>query len=343
MNGYQRIHAAFHGEQPDTVPIMLHNFMMAAREAGMTMQEFRTNPESISRAFLRSVETYNFDGVLLDIDTVTLAGATGVPVDYPLDEPARTSGPLLRRLEDVDELAPVDIRTFAGVQVWLEAARILHRQLGNEVYLRGNCDQCPFSLAAMIRGIDAWMMDLLDPDREERLHKLLEFACTITDQFIRHMAETGVHMVSNGDSTAGPDLVSPALYRRFALPYERRIVDAAHRLRLPYVLHICGNTNTILPDMLATGADGLELDYKTDSRLVRYTLADRAVFVGNIDPSGVLARGTPAQVAIATRELLGIFAGRPGFVLNAGCAIPPITPHENLAAMIHTARTFGIS
>jgi len=34
MNGYERITAALRGERPDRVPVMLHNFMMAAREAG---------------------------------------------------------------------------------------------------------------------------------------------------------------------------------------------------------------------------------------------------------------------------------------------------------------------
>jgi hypothetical protein len=42
MNGYGRITAALRGERPDRVPVMLHNFMMAAREAGMTMQAFCT-------------------------------------------------------------------------------------------------------------------------------------------------------------------------------------------------------------------------------------------------------------------------------------------------------------
>ena len=37
MNGYQRIVAALRGERPDTTPVMLHNFMMAAREAGVSM------------------------------------------------------------------------------------------------------------------------------------------------------------------------------------------------------------------------------------------------------------------------------------------------------------------
>ncbi|MPM64834.1 hypothetical protein SDC9_111725 [bioreactor metagenome] len=37
MTGYERIEAALDGKMPDKTPIMLHNFMMAAKEAGYTM------------------------------------------------------------------------------------------------------------------------------------------------------------------------------------------------------------------------------------------------------------------------------------------------------------------
>jgi uroporphyrinogen decarboxylase len=90
--------------------------------------------------------------------------------------------------------------------------------------------------------------------------------------------------------------------------------------------------------MVATGADALDLDYKTDARLARDRMRDRATFVGNLDPSGVLALGTPAEVEAKTREILDTFADSPRFVLNAGCAIPPSTPSENLRAMIRAAR-----
>jgi len=145
-------------------------------------------------------------------------------------------------------------------------------------------------------------------------------------------------MLSNGDSLASPDMVSPALYRQFALPYERRVAAHAAELGLPYVLHICGKTDRILEDMVSSGADGLELDYKTDVRLARAKLGGRAVFLGNVDPSGVLALGTQQQVEEKARELLDVFRGEPRFVLNAGCAIPASTPPENLKAMIATAR-----
>lgn len=340
MNGYERIAAALRGEKPDATPIMLHNFMMAAREAGVSMRQFRRDPEALARSFIQAVETYGYDGIMVDVDTVTLAGAVGVPVDAPGDEPARAKGGMLGSLEEIDDLPEVDILASAGVQVWLESVRILKRHFGDEVYIRGNCDQCPFTLASLVRGMDAWLMDILDPDNHERISRLLEYCTGVTLQFIRHMASTGAHMTSNGDSVAGPEVVSPSIFRRLALPYNRRVVAASHQLGLPYILHICGNTGTILDDMMDTGADGLEIDHKTDIRLAHQKLKDRAVFVGNIDPSGVLALGSPRVVEEKTRELLTVFADTPRFILNAGCAIPPTTPAENLHTLIRTARSF---
>ena len=340
MNGRERIQRALRGERPDRVPVMLHNFMMAAREAGFSMRRFRSDPEVISTSFIRSVERYGFDGIIVDVDTVTLAGAVGVPVDAPEDDPARARGGLIASLEQVAGLPPVDVREYPGVQVWLEAVRLLKRHFGDEVYIRGNCDQCPFTLASLIRGMDGWMMDPLDPENEENVVALLEYCTAVTTQFIRLMGETGADMTSNGDSVAGPELVSPAIFRRYALPYDRRIADASHAVGLPYVLHICGNTSSILTDMIATGADGIEIDYKTDPRLAHEKTKDRVAFLGNIDPSGVLALGTPQLVEEKTSELLGIFADTPRFILNAGCALPPSTPPANLEAMIRTARNF---
>ena len=341
MNGHQRISAALRGDWPDSTPVMLHNFMMAVREGGFTMSQFRTDPEIIARSFIQSVERYQYDGVLLDVDTVTLAHAAGVPIDFPEDQPARCSGPRLHRLSGIDKLEPVDLGGHPRVQVWLEAARLLVRHFGNEIFVRGNCDQCPFSLASMMRSPERWMLDLTDPESLEHIHKLLEYCLNISLQFIGLMAQTGVHMVSNGDSPAGPDMISPSMYRQFALPYEKRVVDYAHSLNLPYALHICGKTDRILDDMVSTGSDGLELDYKTDMILAEKTLRGKATFIGNLDPNAVLALGTVQQVEDKTLQLLECFRKNSRFVLNAGCAIPATTTSENLRTMIHTARQFA--
>ena len=51
MTGYERIQAALSGKRADKTPIMLHNFMMAAREAGYTMEQYRNDPKNNSRYF----------------------------------------------------------------------------------------------------------------------------------------------------------------------------------------------------------------------------------------------------------------------------------------------------
>jgi uroporphyrinogen decarboxylase len=185
----------------------------------------------------------------------------------------------------------------------------------------------------MVRGSADWMTDLYTAEEDDKLG-LLEYCTEATSQFIRLMAETGCDMVSNGDSPAGPDLIPPELYRQYAFPYEKRIVEVAHEAGLPYTLHICGNTELILEEMIATGADALELDYKTDIHRIADVFRDRVTLIGNIDPSGVLALGKPDDVRRKTRELIKIMGKSNRFILNAGCAMPPHTPAQNLRALM---------
>ncbi len=339
MNGYERISAALKGEPADKVPVMLHNFLMAAREYGITMQQFRDDPRAMAGAFIAAVEKYRYDGILVDVDTVTLAGAVGVPVDFPVDDAARTPGGCLDTMEEVKDLKPVNIENYRYVQNWLEGTRLLKEHFGDEIFIRGNCDQDPFSLASMMRGAQNWMTDLLTAD-EAQIVELLEYCTDITAQFLRLMAQTGCDMLSNGDSPAGPEMISAEMYEQFALPYEKKIVEVAHELELPYGLHICGNTDIILEKMLETGSDAFELDYKTDIHKVHDLYKDKVTFIGNIDPSGVIALGTPELVRSVTQELLDLYSDSHYFILNAGCAIPAFTPEENIFAMIETARAY---
>jgi len=339
MTGKERILAAIQGKETDKIPVMLHNFMVVAREAGLTMEQFRNDPKVMAMAYIQSVEKYHYDGILIDIDTVTLAGACGVNVDFPVDDPARSHKGNLESYDQLDKLVYPDLSSYKYSAIWLEATRLLKKHFGDEILIRGNCDQAPFSLASMIRGTENWMLDFYMTD-ENLILELLEYCTRVSIQFIELMAQTGADMVSNGDSPAGPDMIPPDLYEKYALPYEKRVVDAAHEKGLPYVLHICGNTELILPQMMESGADGLELDYATDVHKTFEYMRDKTCLFGNVDPSGILALGTPEDVRSTTKELLDVFSRTNNFVLNSGCALPPTTPEANIRAFIQTARDY---
>lgn len=340
MNGYERMVAALKGEPTDKIPVMLHNFMVAAAELKITMGQFRESPRLISDSFIHSVEKYGLDCILVDIDTVTLAGSVNVPVDFPDDSPARSHMGCLCSLEELKTLKPVKVENYKYIQIWLEAVRLLKEHFGNEILIRGNCDQAPFSLASMIRGTEPWMLDLFMAEPAQ-ISEMLDYCTEATCQFIKLMAQTGAHMVSNGDSPAGPEMISPEMYEEFAMPYEKKVVDIAHQSGMFYTLHICGNTELILESMLKTGADAFEIDYKTDMHKAFGILHDKATFIGNIDPSGVLALGIPELVRVKTTELLDVFSKTNRFILNSGCALPSTTPEANIRAFVETARNYS--
>ena len=210
----------------------------------------------------------------------------------------------------------------------------------DEVFLRGNIDQAPFSLASMLRTPAEWMTDLLV--NEEFAFRLLDYCFDACIQYLRLMAATGVHMLSNGDSPAGPDLVPPGLYRKFALPYENKLAILAHELGKPYLVHICGNTDLILQDLAEAGFDGVELDHKTDIHKICGFFSEKVTFFGNIDPSGVIACGTPETVSRKVNELLTVYRVSNRFVLNAGCAIPSTAPEVNIRSLVEAAARWQV-
>jgi uroporphyrinogen decarboxylase len=136
-------------------------------------------------------------------------------------------------------------------------------------------------------------------------------------------------------------MISPEMYLEYAMPYEKKIVDVAHNAGVAYTLHICGNTEVILEHMLLTGADAFELDYKTDITKIYNTIRNKTTFIGNIDPSGVLALGTVDSVQKKTIELMTAYQHSNRFILNAGCALPSSTPSANLKMMIETVRRYS--
>lgn len=342
MTHLQRIQAVWSGQIPDRVPVCLHNFMMAAREAGIPMGKYRRDPEAIACAHLQAVEKYGYDCVVIDTDTTMLAEAMGATSECAPNEPGIIVAPAIRSLREVDRLNVVNPERDGRIPVLLEAIGILARQVGNEIAIRGNADQGAFDLACLTLGTQTFLMELASNPDDTAITQLLEICYQSHLAVHRAVIKAGAHFTSMGDSLAGPDVVSPSMFRCFARPYEERMVRELACDGIRTVIHICGDTTLILDDLSAYDFCGFELDYKTDAAKAKETVGHKHVLFGNVDPSGVLARGTPNQVRQRTRELIELWKPAGRFVLNAGCAIPPTTPSENLCAFIQTAREEGV-
>ena len=166
------------------------------------------------------------------------------------------------------------------------------------------------------------MVDLLTASDHPGLYRLLDVCYESHLATHRAVKRAGADFTSLGDSPAGPDVVSPAVFQRFARPHEERLIRDLAADGIFTVIHICGNTSAILDQLAQYPACGFELDYKTDPVRAKTTAGRQHVLFGNIDPSGVLALGTVEQVRDASRRLIETWKPGGRFVLNAGCACP---------------------
>jgi uroporphyrinogen decarboxylase len=195
-------------------------------------------------------------------------------------------------------------------------------------------------LAAQLRGMSEFMMDLADDENEKLVHALLDYARRVATRYALALIECGGHSTSIGEPIAGPAMISPRHYRRYPWVHERRMAAELAGRGIILHLHICGNTERIAEDFVATGAQVLEIDHKTDAARLKATANGVACLLGNID-TNVLALGSADEVDAACHELIDACKPGGGLILGPGCAMSPETPAENIHALVDSARRYG--
>lgn len=180
-------------------------------------------------------------------------------------------------------------------------------------------------VANWIRSIgNATDLDFLDdPDS---VMKAVNVIVESSLDFITHQVEAGAYAIGIGDAFCSQ--IGPALYRQFAWEGERRMVEHIHNLGAKAKLHICGNTMAILPDMIRTGADIVDVDHLVTS-MAEFVplLGPNQVLSGSSDPVSVIQDGTPDQILKSVLDCQKQADGR--CIVSAGCEITPDTSLAN--------------
>jgi MtaA/CmuA family methyltransferase len=304
------------------------------------MSEVFRNGELLAEAMLAAWREFGHDMILLENGTACNAQACGVQVTYREDAAPAAGKPLIHSLDEVAALGVPDPYTTFPMCEILKATRILARETAGKVWICARADQGPMDLAAQLRGLDALMMDIGLGEQEDLIHCLLDYARRVATRYAYALIECGGHSTSIGEPVAGPELLSPRHYRKFPWVHERRMADELREQGIILHNHICGNTAKILDDFVASGAQVLEVDHKTDARSIKDAARGKACLLGNVDTS-LLAFGTPADVDDACRELIGIWKKDGGCILGPGCAMGPETPADNIHALVEAGRKYG--
>lgn len=340
MTGKERALAALHGQPHDRPPVIPIVGQAGAALCGVSIFDHAHDPDLLAGCQIDCAREFGYDGIYISADTWVNAEAIGFPwVEHPQDGPAGGQGTWIQSLADLINLPLPDPASSGRWPLMVSAVQTAVEMAGDELLIIANFDQSPFSLAGQLRDVNQFMLDLVDDPGFA--HRLLAYCADAVSRFALALADAGAHLLNTGDSLAGGSLISGRYYEEFAFPYEQRVFQHIRKdSDTPISLHICGDTRTCLDKMLQTGADAIEVSEHMDLKMVRSKAAERVTVVGNIDPVNVLLKGTPEQVDAQCRAALETFRGSSRFILSTGCAISPLTPSDNICAMVQAAKEF---
>lgn len=341
MTSLERCLATIRLRPHDRVPVDLHNFMMTLAGVQMAPDKMFRDGQLLGEAQLAAWKRFGHDMLIVENGTGALAEACGCELSYTANSAPVVNKPLLRDLSEVASLRTPDPSCSPLCRAVLDATRFLLDRVGEGAFVLGRADQGPLSLASMIAGPEMLLMEMAAGERDEEIFALLDYATEAYIRYARMFREMGCPGTSVGEAQGSPDVISPAMYRKYCLPYAQRIVRTLQSEEFFISYHICGNTTRIIDAMVETGAAILEIDYKCNKAKAKNAAQGKTTLLGPIDPSGVLHEGNREAVESACREAWEVLAPGGGFILGPGCALPATTPPENIDRMIACAKAFG--
>ena len=341
MNSLERCVATIRLQPHDRVPVDLHNFMMTLAGINLPPEKKFRDGHLLGEAQIAAWQRFGHDMLIVENGTGALAEACGCEVSYTADSAPVIKKPLLGDLSEIASLKRPDPTTSPLCRAVLDATRLILDRIGDRVFVMGRADQGPLSLASMIAGPEMLLVEMAAGERDDEIFALLDYATEAYIRYAQIFKEMGCPGTSVGEAQGSPDVISPAMYRKYCLPYAQKIVSALQSDEFFISYHICGNTTRILDVMVDTGAAILEIDYKCNKDSAKKAAAGKTTLLGPIDPSGVLHEGGVKRVESACREALEVLAPGGGYILGPGCALPATTPAANIDKLIECARTWG--
>lgn len=185
-----------------------------------------------------------------------------------------------------------------------------------------------------LRGPVQAMMDLCE--RPAFVSAVMDMQAEAMIQRAEKLLATGIDALYIGDPSAS--LIGPKHFEQFCLPAIQKFCQHFNEEDILIYIHVCGNSNPILEMLADTGVHVVEpldpLGHVSVADAKR-RIGDKVALMGGLS-TDTLRWGTPEEVRAEAIQKCRE-GGPHGYILAAGCMVPPETPLENLQAMVDVA------
>lgn len=307
----------------------------AVQKMNLTVRELTADSELQAQAMKIVADNTPAAASVSLMDLSVEAEAFGAQVRFSDDEVPTIVGQLVADEDAANELtipAVGDARTG----IYVDAVRLAKQRITDRPVLAGCLG--PYSLAGRLMDVTEIMYMCFD--EPETVHIVLEKATQFLIEYCKAFRAAGADGVVLAEPLAG--LLSPALNAEFSCEYVQNLIAAVQTDDFAVVYHNCGDAVVRqLDDIFALGAAAYHFGNAIDMRDVLAKAPETVLCMGNIDPAGEFANGTPDSIREATAALLRDIGNRPNFLISSGCDIPPHAKWENINAFFHAIDAYN--
>jgi [methyl-Co(III) methanol-specific corrinoid protein]:coenzyme M methyltransferase len=324
----ERLLKALEGKEVDKIPVCSvtqTGIVELMDKVGASWPEAHSNPELMTKLAIANHELSGLEAVRIPFCLTVLGGAMGCEINMGTKnrQPSVTGHPYPIDLEGAS--IPTDLLQKSKIPVVLEAIKLIREKVGPDVPIIGGMEG-PVTLASDLVSVKSFMKWSLK--KTDLFERALDLATDATIIYANAMAEAGADIISVADPVASPDLMGPNFFKKL---FQARLQQFSSSVDSVTVLHICGNVNPILDYMADCGFEGLSVEEKTGSpKKAKEAIGNRARFIGNISSPFTLLPGPVAKIKAEAKQALSEGVD----VLAPGCGIAPMTPLENIKAMV---------
>jgi MtaA/CmuA family methyltransferase len=334
MNARKRIISALCGGRVDRVPVWLPVVPVTVSMMELAKAPWpgsHHDPEQMARLAAMPWELTGLPTATVPFCLSLEADALGCQLD--LGTLNRTPSVKKRAADNPDELnVPENLLDQGRIPTVLKATEILQEHLGSEIIINAKVTG-PFTLAGHVFGVSnllSWIKTQSE-QVQDAMSLVVEVTKDLAEAFVIH----GADIVSISDPTSSGDLLSGQYYEEFVFPYHKKVAGS---IRVPAVLHICGDTLELLPHIKNTGFDAYSFEEKIDVTTAKKILSSDISLIGNVAPVGTMLQGTPEKVASEALQCM-----RDGIdLLSSGCTLSPLTPTDNIRALVRAAELYQV-
>ena len=325
MNLKQRFMNRLEGKDVDKAPIgstTTYGVVDIMKKCGAERPLADTDPEAMAKLAVAGAEVAGFEWIKAmgwDITPISevlgcVLGEPKIDLQYYIKE-----HPLADSLDGLDY--PDDFLERGRFPAYKEQFRIIKDTVGDDLVVYGESEGA-WTAACNLVGTEQFLKwTFKQPDKVSRVLEVTQKAIV---EAINFAFDCGADYYCIAEPSSGPALMSPRLWKKYVKPMITEVVKQA---KGPVVLHICANTNMIVPMMCETGVAGISIEEKADMKTAVEAAHEKGVRVfGNVATATTMFMGKPEAVydeAIASLENGTDF-------LTPGCGIAPGSPLENV-------------